>query len=829
VSLWKSTIELSRRFLWAESHQEIMDALAHHLKVTLGFPQVAIYSVKTEREPAVALLWHLRGDHPESDSLPLEGDEILAELLGGTEPVVVADAWTDPRTNKEVVAAKGCRTMVFLPMLLTDGSRFFLSTGTYGDERWQPDAESLDFLATLGCHTGLALDRLAISKEHVLLSTETVRTEKMELLGRMAGAGAHELRNLLTVISGNTALVAEMVPKNSEAGSQPLKIERAANRAIRVVKDVLAFSHKSSTKGEPLDLAAVLSDLRNVLTGLLGENVELVTECSPQLGPVLIRRDDFEQLLVQLVANAGEAMGDSGVVRIRLTQSGPRFAHEDQSDWICLTVHDSGPGLSPEVAERAFDPFFSTRPSARHSGLGLSACYGIIHQSGGHISVDTSPGQGATVKVMLPVATEPEAAQTPEFPKDTANHSADYSRALVRLCQDLLKARGFDEILEAGRTRIQEQLGLHSLFLYLAREDPPREVELWSFLGSLDALLVPQCFHVDHSLIARTVINSTTTVVVPDARTSPLTDKRITERLGSRTLLAVPFKLADGRRGALGTGTFGAQGVYHAGPDQLEFLEALSGLIVVALDRRRMLEEQRGMRRKLLRGRHLEAVSRLGRGLADDIRNALTAIDGFTHLTQVSLPSDHQAQIPLQKIEQASLRAAELLDKLVAFTRPEQPTVTVFDLNLLLHSLRPPLQHLVEDLNLEICTAAEPCSVEADWSQIEQVILNLVFNAKAASSAGSSITVSTEHDGQDIVLKVRDQGQGMSEEVRSMAFEPFFTTRAPGSGTGLGLPTCRGILTRSGGSISLQSSPSVGTDVTVRLPAVKENPTSELS
>ena len=817
--LWQSMLELSRHFLWAEDPKEIVDALALHLKSNLGFPQVAIYNLKTEREPAVALLWEARGPHPIWPSVPIQGDAILTEVLSGTEPIVVADARTDPRTNKEVVEAKGARTLVFLPMEQADGSRMFVSTGTFGEESWEPTPDSLDYLARLGYFTSLALDRLALSEDQVILSEEAERAERLELLGRMAGSGAHDLRNQLTVISGYTSLLADLVPADSEVAQQVQKIEKAAASAIGVVREVLSFSRRHKPKGEPLDIEPIIRPLRGVLEGLLGDGSRLHLNVSPDLGAVNIRRDDLEQMLVHLVANAGEALVDPGEVSVSITRSGPRFAHDSRSEWVCLTVADTGPGLPPKIAERVFDPFFSTRSCSKHSGLGLFTCYGIANQAGGHISIDSKLGTGTTFKVMLPVVEPITPSKSKKSTGEPKTKPLKSSGALVNLCRDLLKAKGFDEILEAGRSQISEQLGLHHLLIYIAREDPPQKVELWSCLGGLDLVLVPQSFDVTQNKLAQAAISSEKTIVVPDARTSPLTDKKITERLGSRTLISVPFRLADGRRGALGTGSFGAQGVYDAGPEQIEFLEALASLLVVAFDRSRILEEQRGLRRKILRGRHMEAVSRLGQGLADDIRNALTGIDGFTHLTQESLPADHEAQKPLAKISEISQQAARILDKLVAFTCPDSPPSSSFDLNVLLHSLRPPLQRVVQDCPLEIRASAEPCWVNADWNQLEQVVLNLVFNAKEASESGSVITLSTERTSETVRFTVRDHGRGMSTEVKSMALEPFFTTKGPTVGTGLGLSTCRRIVNEAGGTISLSSSPDQGTEVALSLPA----------
>jgi signal transduction histidine kinase len=905
--------------VWATTTDEVVDALAEELKTVLGFPQTAIYFLDASQQPAHSVLWEHRGNLPTVPRVPVEGDLILIEVFQATEPVVVADARTDHRTNKEVIETKGCRTLVFLPILLSDGVRAFVSTGTFGDVSWEPGDESLDYLAILGHHLSLALDRLLISTERKVLAAEFSHAQKMEMLARMAGAGAHELRNLLTAISGHTSLLTESIGKTAP-GWEPLKMENATAKASQVVQALLAFSRRQPQPEKSLSFNDIIDDMKPMLSSLPEPDTKLIFKLDPQLRFIRGDRSQLEQLLVHLVNNSVEAMDQAGEITLTTTNSGPRFSHEQQRDWIELTVKDTGHGMACEVAHKAFDPFFSTKNNPRNPGLGLSTCYGIVRQMRGHIWLRSEPGKDTTVTINLPAEVLVEREKPPgkptlvllerrpssvrsvlqplpleirtvhsvdqavqqigdpsvqllvaeatfwqsgrleekiaavrqdlptlyladdststppgdvlEYPftadelwssigslcDDSAPPQAkalegNFAKVLVGLSAKLLLATNVCSVLSATKAVINQELGYEPLWLYLASEDLKESFVWWQLEG--EERWEPRNIPTNEGSFIQEILRCEGPVVSDDALTDPRTNKSVVKMLDLRTTLNVPFRLIDGRVGCLGTGTFGDE-VRPPNPDQVDFLAAVASLAVVSLERLDLLAERKRVRRAFLRGQHMEATTRLGKGLADDIRNALAAIDGFTHLAQSSLQEDDPAQKILQKIERTSRSAAQLVEKMLAFTRAPNPSLADFDLNPLIHSLGPLLKKLCKDQAVTLQTCREPCLVRFDWEEMEQIILNLVLNSRDAGA--KQIDLRTKVVDAQIELEVRDNGCGMAPETVTRAFEPFFTTKSESEGTGLGLATCRRLVRRVGGSVHLQSHLGDGTLVQLRLP-----------
>ncbi|MEP6919375.1 MAG: ATP-binding protein, partial [Acidobacteriota bacterium] len=244
---------------------------------------------------------------------------------------------------------------------------------------------------------------------------------------------------------------------------------------------------------------------------------------------------------------------------------------------------------------------------------------------------------------------------------------------------------------------------------------------------------------------------------------------------------------------------------------------------------RRALEDQYHQSQKM------EAVGQLAGGVAHDFNNLLTIILGNCELLLDAGEPDCQRQEDLAQIQNAGLSAAALTRQLLAFSRKEIIEPTLLDLNLLLVKMRPMLTRLIrEDVAVVIHVAPEPALIKADRGQIEQVVLNLAVNARDAMADGGTLTIDVRnvhldaqyakaraavHEGPYVTLTMTDTGCGMTPDVQARLFEPFFTTKEIGRGTGLGLATVHGIVTRGGGSIEVASELGKGTSFSVYLPS----------
>ena len=232
-------------------------------------------------------------------------------------------------------------------------------------------------------------------------------TERMEAVGRLAGGIAHDLNNLLTIISGNTGLLLESLPSGSPLHTDAEQIRFASERATSLITQLLDFGRRKPGTPRSLDLNRVLTDFEPMLRKLLGEGVVLVVSLNPKLGKVRADRVQLEQVIVNLIANARDATSRKGIVTLRtgkvvVNEHDPALGLRP-GRYVWLSVSDDGVGMAPEVRDRVFEPFFTTK-EGRGTGLGLASAFGIVAHGGGTIDVESEPGKGTTFQVFLPGA-----------------------------------------------------------------------------------------------------------------------------------------------------------------------------------------------------------------------------------------------------------------------------------------------------------------------------------------------------------------------------------------------------------------------------------------
>ncbi len=240
------------------------------------------------------------------------------------------------------------------------------------------------------------------------------QAEKMESIGRLAGGVAHDFNNLLTGILGFCDLLLWRAGMSDSAQRWLGEIKKAAERAADLTRQLLAFSRKQVLEPRVLDLTHVVTDLAPFFRRLVGESVEIQTVLAPDTGRVEADPGQIQQVLLNLVSNARDAMPDGGLLLIEtgnidLDDSYARQRTEVQAGpYVFLSVTDNGVGISPEVKARIFEPFFTTKTRGRGTGLGLATVEGIVKQSRGHIGVYSEPGHGSTFRVYLPRVDAPE-------------------------------------------------------------------------------------------------------------------------------------------------------------------------------------------------------------------------------------------------------------------------------------------------------------------------------------------------------------------------------------------------------------------------------------
>lgn len=237
---------------------------------------------------------------------------------------------------------------------------------------------------------------------------------KMEAIGRLAGGVAHDLNNYLATIKGYGDLLLQSI-SGEDASREPLEeISKAVDRAAQLVRQLLAFGRKAFVQPCVINFNRILDDMAAPLEQMLGEDIRFVLERPPDLGNVKADLGQVQQIIMNLTINARDAMPRGGRVIIK-TANIERTAADvrqhpgaDPGAYVMLSVRDNGRGMTPETIEHIFEPFFTTKPDGTGTGLGLATVYGIVKQSGGHITVESSPSLGTTFKVFLPRVEEEE-------------------------------------------------------------------------------------------------------------------------------------------------------------------------------------------------------------------------------------------------------------------------------------------------------------------------------------------------------------------------------------------------------------------------------------
>ena len=256
--------------------------------------------------------------------------------------------------------------------------------------------------------------RQRAERERAELERRLAQSQRLESVGQLAGGIAHDFNNLLAVILNYAAFVREELPEGDPIGCDVAEIQHAAERAAALTRQLLVFSCRERAEVETLDLNAIVAEMEKLLRRTLGEDVELRTELAERLPTVKADRAQIEQVLLNLALNARDAMPEGGTLTI-VTQGPDRGGQTSSATGrsVSLRVSDTGCGMTEDVAARAFEPFFSTKPKDLGSGLGLATVYGIVAQAGGEIGLDSAPGCGTVVAVTLP-ATDEEVARSPE-------------------------------------------------------------------------------------------------------------------------------------------------------------------------------------------------------------------------------------------------------------------------------------------------------------------------------------------------------------------------------------------------------------------------------
>ncbi|HEX5762788.1 MAG TPA: ATP-binding protein [Solirubrobacterales bacterium] len=267
------------------------------------------------------------------------------------------------------------------------------------------------------------------------------QAQRLEAVGHLASGIAHDFNNLLSVILNNAECLAEEV--GGEAALRVVQIERAARSAAELTGGLLLFGRRDPAGLQAVNLGAAVREAEPLLQRTIGDDIELNIDVPPDLPPVRLAAGEVDQILLNLIVNARDALGEGGRISVVVARS-------PVVPILMLRVADDGSGMEEDVAGQAFDPFFTTKPREQGTGLGLAAVYGIVGRAGGHVEIESEPGSGTEVTVYLPVLEEepaqeesPEAGVPPRGGNERTVLVVDNDEAVRAVIAHMLGRRGY--------------------------------------------------------------------------------------------------------------------------------------------------------------------------------------------------------------------------------------------------------------------------------------------------------------------------------------------------------------------------------------------------
>jgi PAS domain S-box-containing protein len=322
----------------------------------------------------------------------------------------------------------------------------------------QEHATAMSMAANLAAN---AIENVRLLEQERKRAEQLQESQKLESVGRLAGGIAHDFNNMLTAINGYSDLTLRRLPEGDPLRKNIEEIKKAGERSSSLTQQLLAFSRRQFLKPRVLDINHEINETGELLKRLIGEHIHLITDLSPDVGCVEADPGQLTQVIMNLAVNSRDAMPQGGELKIRTSSvflNGENDVYQMGSqpgDYVMISVSDSGQGMSEAIQEHIFEPFYTTKEQGKGTGMGLATVYGIVKQSGGHISVNSEIGRGTTFKVYLPLVREkaykPQATgTTKQFPRGTETILLVEDEKVVRnLSKSLLESCGY-KIIEAA-------------------------------------------------------------------------------------------------------------------------------------------------------------------------------------------------------------------------------------------------------------------------------------------------------------------------------------------------------------------------------------------
>ncbi|HEV2206055.1 MAG TPA: CHASE4 domain-containing protein [Candidatus Acidoferrales bacterium] len=317
---------------------------------------------------------------------------------------------------------------------------------------------------------GIALD--ITERKH--LADQLRQSQKMQAVGQLAGGVAHDFNNLLMVVKGHAEILLNRMAGNSPLRNNVEQVDKAADRATALTRQLLAFSRMQVLQPRVLDLNEVVGGMTKMFSRVIGENIEMTFVPGAKLGRVKADPGQIEQVLLNLVVNARDAMPNGGRITIETTnvqldkEYSAKHHNIQPGSWVMLTVSDTGSGMDARTQTRIFEPFFTTKEKGKGTGLGLATVYGVVKQSGGFIYVYSEVNQGTTFKIYLPkvvAEVHKDVAENPAGPPPHGSETVLFvedEESVRELVTDYLKAVGYNVLVASNGAQALQMAAAHA-------------------------------------------------------------------------------------------------------------------------------------------------------------------------------------------------------------------------------------------------------------------------------------------------------------------------------------------------------------------------------
>lgn len=442
----------SRTLQQATDYDDLLHMVRDEMRDSTGYRNTWIYTFDDSHAKTIQIM--SIGSENEATvktnfaTLEVGDDPFLQELVASEVPVIVEDARTDPRTNKQIVEQLQNRTLIMIPLYFLGQKRGSLGIGTFGEEGCKvPTKSELEYIVSMTGHISAAIERIKFVDEvrqnqlkQMELEKKLQQSQKMEAIGQLTGGIAHDFNNILASIIGFTELASYASnspnPQMNKLNNYLDEVMVAGKRARDLIAQMLAFSRGANSEWCMISIDTVIKETIKMLRSSLPSSFQIYMELDENLPQIKSDVVKLNQIFMNLCINAKDATDGTGAVRISArvindsAQACSACGQAITGEFLAVEVIDNGSGIPPDIVHRIFDPFFTTKEVGRGTGMGLSMVHGIMHEHHGHILLQTSSAEGTSFTLLFPL--EQQAAIIEPAP-DTLVHDVDPATAELPL------------------------------------------------------------------------------------------------------------------------------------------------------------------------------------------------------------------------------------------------------------------------------------------------------------------------------------------------------------------------------------------------------------